>query len=76
MNDFLDIDNDINILDGLHDDLDQANNDGRHLRFHNVARNPILADRPPRFSLGLFDESCQHCNALSFHNEHFSCCSN
>ena len=31
---------------------------------------------PPLHSLGLFNENCQHCGAIKFHNESFKCCHN
>ena len=43
---------------------------------HNLGRQPVTNDFPPRFSLGPMNVKCQYCGSLSFHNEKYSCCQN
>ena len=53
--------------------------DKRKFKSHNVARQPVTADFPPRFSLGPLDVKCPFCGALSFAGEtpsSFKCCEN
>ena len=45
-------------------------------RNYNIARRLITSDFPAKHNIGMMGNTCQHCNSLSFNNEHFNCCMN